>query len=513
MPADRTRVQAIFDQAVSCTADGRGALLDEACRGDHELRAEVQSLLDAHDRALADDFLGEPAVRLAQTLLARDEGEELPDRIGPYVIEAELGRGGMGIVYLAEDPRLGRKVALKALAPEFTADEARRSRLRVEARAAAALSHPGIATVYTLEEFGGQLCMVSEYVEGQTLRSLIQRGPVPAAALVDYAEQIGRALGAAHAIGIVHRDLKPENVVISVSGQVKILDFGIARLAAPVGDGPRRLTEAGTIVGTPGYMAPEQLEGQDADARSDMFSLGVLLYESATGDHPFEGTTAMATALRVLEHDPPPLAAMNPLLPRGLDRVVRKCLQKAPGDRYQAASDLVADLDGAGHRERRRPPASGSAASSSLSYRGVWRVHQAGVMLVYGALVYPLWVAVGAGGGWPGAVFFTALAAAVLNGTLRFHLLFTERFDRQDTVRELRSAGPWIRRSDVVYSACLVAGAALAAGGSAPLAGLLGGVGIGAAATSLIVEPSTTRSAFGRKVSGIGRRTPSRERS
>jgi serine/threonine protein kinase len=289
MPDDWERVTALFTAAMERPPSERDAFLSEACGGDEGLRREVISLLDAHARA--GDFLETP-VDEAAVLRASALGPSLEGRVvGPYRVEREIGRGGMGVVYLAEDTRLGRKVALKSLAPGIMSDERRRNRLRREARAAATLSHPGIATVYALEEIEDQLFIATEYVQGRTLRAELGQGSLPAAAVAEIGVQIARALEAAHASGVVHRDLKPDNVIRTEDGGVKILDFGIAWIdQAEAGPGaePSRLTESGAVMGTPSYMSPEQIEGAGVDARTDVFSLGVVLYELLCGSNPFE---------------------------------------------------------------------------------------------------------------------------------------------------------------------------------------------------------------------------------
>jgi hypothetical protein len=473
----------------------------------------VRSLLASHERS--ERFLEWPAVDVARVLM---EDSELPPgaRVGPYAIHREIGRGGMGVVYLAEDTRLGRLVALKALAPEFTQDEHRRERLRREARAAAALSHPGIATVYALEEIEGQLYIASEHVTGATLRSDIERGPMPLDPLLRVGVETARALAAAHARGIVHRDLKPENIIRSASGVVKILDFGVARFDWQGQPGARGLTEAGTLVGTPAYMSPEQLEGGEVDARSDVFSLGVLLFELVSGLHPFEGPTPASTAARVIAADPPRLSELNPLVPGELERVINRCLQKRPDERYQSAAEVAAELEALRggtplpHPARvpgGRPP-SGDAVVP-LSPRWWWRLHQITAMVVYATMVYPTWrMSDWVGAHWALAVPFAFVACAAANGTLRTHLLFTDRFNRAAMGLQLRRAVPLIRRTDWCLSALLVTAALPIARAHLAVAAILAAVGIGSLVVSLMVEPATTQAAFGRRASGTRKRTP-----
>ena len=251
----------------------------------------MESLLASH--ASSGGFLEVPAWGVAPELMFSEETVTLAGRmVGPYRVLNEIGRGGMGIVYAAEDTRLDRRVALKALPPDYSADTARRERLRREARAAASLTHPSIATIYALEEIDGTLYIVSELVQGHTLRDELRGGPLRPPQLQSTLLQIAEALSAAHAQGIVHRDLKPENIMRAADGRVKVLDFGLARAAAPDGRTMTRLTEAGNAPGTPGYMAPEQLSGGTIDARTDVFAFGVLIAELATGEHPFGPDTA-----------------------------------------------------------------------------------------------------------------------------------------------------------------------------------------------------------------------------
>jgi len=329
VPDHWQRVNELFLAAIEQDPAARAAFLDQECAGNAELRAEVESLVAAHEQA--GTFLEAPAYEVDAERPDADPGDALVGRrLGQYVVLSMLGRGGMGVVYLAEDTRLGRQVAIKALAPEFSQHDKRRERLRLEARAAAALSHPGIATVYALEEFGETLYLIGEYVPGETLRDELARRPLPPGPLLDTGLQIARALAAAHDLGIVHRDLKPENVIRTPAGAIKILDFGLARFQGPApvhADAPR-LTEEGTLLGTPAYMSPEQLRGWDVDCRADIFALGVLLYELGCGVHPFEGSDASSTVARILETEPRDAEELAPAIPSRLLRAIRRCLQK-----------------------------------------------------------------------------------------------------------------------------------------------------------------------------------------
>ena len=276
-------------------------------------------------------------------------------RIGHYEIVAPLGAGGMGEVFRASDPRLGREVAIKVLPASFANDPDRLARFEREARALAALNHPNIAQVYGFEEFttngGSTRALVMELLEGESLRDrLVSAGPtgMPVRKAVDAAGQIARGLSAAHERGIIHRDLKPENVFILRDGQVKILDFGLARAGADTtsaaADTATRLsaaTDPGTVMGTVGYMAPEQVRGADVDARADLFAFGCVLYEMLTGQRAFRRETAAETMTAILHADPADVTAARADLTPSLDRIVRHCLEKNPHERFQTARDVA----------------------------------------------------------------------------------------------------------------------------------------------------------------------------
>jgi serine/threonine protein kinase/TolB-like protein/Tfp pilus assembly protein PilF len=267
--------------------------------------------------------------------------------LGHYRLLERLGEGGMGVVWRAEDTRLQRQIALKFLLADAAHDSARRQRFEQEARAAAALSHPRIATVHELTGADDQIFIVFEYVPGTTLRTSIVPGGISTENLLGIAADIADALAVAHAAGVVHRDLKPENVMRMPSGHCKVLDFGLARISvAPTSDGVTRsyLTSAGMVLGTVGYMAPEQLEGKPADFRADIFAFGTLLYELATGVHPFHGSSPASTIVSIVKEEPRPLTERCRSHPAELDRIVRKCLRKNREERYQSTLDLLVDL-------------------------------------------------------------------------------------------------------------------------------------------------------------------------
>lgn len=263
--------------------------------------------------------------------------------LGPYEVLGPLGAGGMGEVYRARDRRLGREVAVKVLHPAIRADPERLTRFETEARITGSLDHPNILAIHDVGTHAGEPYLVSELLEGQTLAERLDGSPLPVRKAVDYARQIASGLAAAHDKGVVHRDLKPGNVVICRDGRVKILDFGLARLVQDEAE-PDQAATAGRVLGTLGYMAPEQVRAQPADARSDIFSFGVVLYEMLSGGRAFQGASAMETANAILKQDPPPLSAAG-TVPLVLERMVLRCLEKSPEERYQSARDLAFDLE------------------------------------------------------------------------------------------------------------------------------------------------------------------------
>ena len=316
-------------------------------------------------------------------MLAADQKQSMVGRtLGHYRVVSLLGSGGMGEVYLAEDTRLNRRVALKLLPAEFTADRERLRRFEQEARAASSLNHPNILTVYEFGEHGGSPYIVSELLEGEELReqlndSMSQRNAV------DYAQQIASGLAAAHAKGIVHRDLKPENIFINTDGRVKILDFGLAKLrprqSKPVGSGvatQKAMTEPGTVMGTLGYMSPEQVRGQEADHRVDIFAFGVILYEMLSGRRPFTGDSAVDVMNAILKEEPVELSERDQKISPSLERIVRRCLEKKPERRFQSASDLGFALEAlsisSASSGANQTEAWQGAGASTLRERGGW---------------------------------------------------------------------------------------------------------------------------------------------
>src|ERR1700758_1400513 len=262
-------------------------------------------------------------------------------QIGPYKIISLIGAGGMGEVYRARDPRLQRDVAIKGLPSSFTADPERLRRFEEEARAVAALNPPNIVSIYDIGSDNGVHYIVSELLEGEALRERIGLGAMPARKAIELAVQLANGLATAHESGIVHRDLKPENVFLTKNGRLKILDFGLAKLHRPreqaeTIDGATAHPSAGQVLGTAGYMSPEQVRGEAADHRSDIFSFGAILYETLTGSRAFRGGTAVETMNAILKEEPPELSLLHRLLPAGVERLVHHCLEKSREERFQS---------------------------------------------------------------------------------------------------------------------------------------------------------------------------------
>ncbi|HEU5254349.1 MAG TPA: serine/threonine-protein kinase [Vicinamibacterales bacterium] len=436
-------------------------------------------------------------------------------KIGPYIVRDELGHGGMGVVYLADDTRLGRRVALKALHPHVASGAEQRERLRQEARIAAALSHSGIATVYALEEFDGVMYVASEFVPGRTMRAVLQDGPLPLPLLVDVATQIARVLAAAHALGIVHRDLKPDNVMLTPTGVVKLLDFGLARSE---GMQPVPLTRTGTVVGTPAYMAPEQLLGERADFRADLFALGVVVYEMASGSNPFEAATMAATIDRVLRHEPPPLSTVSNV-PPALETVVQTCLRKRPSERYRSTELTAGELDRVARQletnseppARTRPAASATPRPRTPKSRWWWEFHQVAMSILYIGMMYPVW-RVGALLARPWGTAFTSLVltCATAATILRLNLRFTSRVYPAELPTQLARSTPWIRAADAGFAAALLIGGLAISSAQAAWGTILVVASISTVVTFAIIEPTTTRAAFRRRSSSARIVSPQR---
>jgi len=351
----------LFAAALDMPAAERSPFLAGACGGDSGLRREVESLLAAHQKA--GDFIEKPALlHLAEAAAPPESGgpgsgpaDELPDdlargsRLGPYEVVALLGAGGMGRVYRARDPRLGREVAIKVLPRRALGDREQRHRFTQEARAAGSLNHPNLLAVYDVGAETEPPYVVTELLEGETLLARLRGGPLPVERAVDLGRQIAAGLAAAHAKGIVHRDLKPANLFVTLDGRLKILDFGLAKQTGTgTGAGAAALasgaTRPGVVLGTVGYMSPEQVRGQPVDPRSDIFSFGAVLYEMLSGRRAFTGDSAVETMNAILTHEPPALGALGRAAPPDLERLLWRCLRKGRDERFASAGELAAAL-------------------------------------------------------------------------------------------------------------------------------------------------------------------------
>jgi serine/threonine protein kinase len=380
-PESHRKICDIYYSASELAPAERPAFLDEACGGDEALRREVESMLAARDRA--GDYFAAPAMEVAAGLLEEENYPSLAGQsLSHYQVLSLIGAGGMGEVYLAEDMRLRRKVALKLLPAQFMRDADRARRFEREARAASSLNHPNIITIFEVGQVDGRNFICAEYIEGLTLRRRLEVDQLKLHETLDVAVQIASALTSAHEAGIFHRDIKPENIMLRHDGLVKLLDFGLAKLrtdgetegqrngrtdvqrdgamerhmvsSSPSHSGPQSLrppvsislplSPTGVAMGTVQYMSPEQASGENVEGRSDIFSLGIVLYEMITGRPPFDGETSDEVIAAILEREPPPLAQYAREAPAELQRIVTKALRKKREDRYEAVSDLLLDL-------------------------------------------------------------------------------------------------------------------------------------------------------------------------
>jgi len=357
MKPERWRqIEQLYHAALDREPDERAAFLAETCIDDSGLRREVEELLGydgAAESFIKGNALAFEARRLGSEGLSQTQPQLIPGQvIGAYKILSLLGRGGMGVVYRARDERLRRDVAVKVLPASLANDADRLRRFEQEAHATSALNHPNILTIYDIGAHEGAPFIVAELLDGEELRTQLGQGALPARRALVYAQQITAGLAAAHEKGIVHRDLKPENLFITTDGRVKILDFGLAKLRPPQVDGvdtgaptQNKITEPGVVMGTVGYMSPEQVRGQEADNRADIFSFGVILYEMLSGRRTFSGESAVEVMNSILKEDPPELGETDAKVSPALEKIVRRCLEKKPERRFQTASDLTFALE------------------------------------------------------------------------------------------------------------------------------------------------------------------------
>ena len=347
------QVESLYHSALTKQPSERSNFLVEACAGDEELRREVESLLSYEDRA--ETFIESPALDVAARMMADEHSRtvRVGESFNQYRIVSQIGAGGMGEVYLADDTRLRRRVALKFLPVAFIKDKRHLHRFEVEARAIAAMSHPNACTIHeVLQTEDGRHCIVMEYVEGMALRDRMTGGPMDPNEALDIAIQIASALSSAHTTGIVHRDIKPENVMVRSDGYVKVLDFGLAKLADRRSDFANSQVETraielkttpGVVLGTVAYMSPEQARGLPVDARTDVWSLGVVLYEMVAGRNPFSGQTQTDFIISIVEREPVALSKVRPEA-SPLQPIVIKALAKDPNQRYQTAEEILSEL-------------------------------------------------------------------------------------------------------------------------------------------------------------------------
>lgn len=405
------QVERLYHTALELPLNERARYLEEACAGDQAIRREVEALLAANDRA--DGFLSDAAIEIEAKELAREKVNTPPtfqtgNSLGHYKILSRIGSGGMGEVWLAQDARLERRVAIKILPSQFIRDENRLQRFIREAKAASALNHPNIITIHEIGEAvtttGTTHFIATEYIEGETLRSRMSGEGVTLRTALDVAIQAASALDAAHQNGIIHRDIKPENIMIRPDGLVKVLDFGLAKLATPrtsqavpIDTDAQTMpavamTEPGMILGTLRYMSPEQARGRDVDARTDIFSLGVVLYELISRQDLFAGDTSADVIAAIIHKEPEPLSAFAEDVPDQLERIVRKALSKNVRDRYQTARDMQLDLQNLKqelefHSQLSRSGQSVSSRNSSDNIRQIrtnrqWTLIGAGVLAI-----------------------------------------------------------------------------------------------------------------------------------
>jgi serine/threonine protein kinase/tetratricopeptide (TPR) repeat protein len=390
------RLDQLFQHAADLPGPERAALLASLTGADAELRDELAALLASDNETT--DFIQAPLREAAGHMAASQTTLAPGTQIGHYQIVSLVGSGGMGRVYLAHDTKLGRKVAFKTLAVNALYDERALRRFEQEARTASALNHPNILTIYEIDQLDGIHFIVSEFVDGPNLRERLRAGRIAPKEAVDIAAQIAAALNAAHSVGVTHRDIKPENVMVRTDGLVKVVDFGIAKLTEPPsGESPvlpkpsslTLTTQPGMVIGTARYMSPEQVRGLALDGRSDIFSLGAVLYEMVSGHAPFEGATQSDVVAEILKTDPKPLAQVGPSVPAGLDRIVSTAMNKDRDARYQSAREMSAALQSL--QKQMELGTAGHTSAKVPFWRYRWARANALALLIMAAVGYFFW--------------------------------------------------------------------------------------------------------------------------
>ena len=374
-PEQWGKLESIFHKALDADESKRSSLIEKSCAGDEELRREVESLLAHYGDSPS--FIERPAFADVVTAIrARSVTATAAPRpdltglsVGHYSILEEIGSGGMGLVFRALDTRLHRMVAIKVLPSTHVADPDRKRRFLHEARAASKLNHPNIVTLHDMASDGELDYLVMEYVAGKTLKELIYPNGLPISKAVDYAIQIAGALAVAHAAGLIHRDIKPANIMVTDDGQVKVLDFGLAKQLNPVGADSFQAghTVSGILMGTVSYMSPEQTRNEPLDARSDIFAFGSVLYEAVTGQLPFRATSLPSTIHEIALHDPPPPSRVQPRVPLWLEQITLRCLRKHAGERYQSMTELLEALRSGGDRATVETAGASTCPASSIA--------------------------------------------------------------------------------------------------------------------------------------------------
>jgi serine/threonine protein kinase len=377
-PHRHDQIERLFHAVLEIEPDRRSAFLDEACSGDPDLRQEVDSLLKSHDDA--GEFIAAPAVEVAARTLVEAASPVVPGaRIDHYELLSLLGSGGMGDVFLARDTQLDRKVAIKFLQPQMMSDPRARERLVREARAAAKLDHPNICAIHQVVDHEDRNFIVMQHVEGETLAAHIARGPLPIERVLNITAQVASALAEAHAKGIAQRDIKPQNIMITPSGRVQVLDFGLARVVDNASmssdNSPLRktLTQEGLVAGTVAYMSPEQLRGETVDARTDIFSLGIVIYEMLTGRQPFIADSRAETVAGILKSEPASPRQFVPQVPESLVAIIDKALKKEKAERYASGAEILKDLQVRPRRPLVWPRLLKYGAAAALLVLAVWK--------------------------------------------------------------------------------------------------------------------------------------------